>query len=99
MTKNEVPAFSSTCGVCISFYKPLVTRSHLIGTDFPTNWRHGMQTNEEVTENEVLALNWASCGCISFYKPLVATSHLIGIDLLASWPHRVTQNNKDVTGH
>jgi hypothetical protein len=85
VTENEVPAFYSTCAVCINFYKPLVARSYLIGADFPTNWRHRViQTNEDVTENEVPAFYSAYCVCISFAKPLVATSHLIGVDFLAN---------------
>jgi hypothetical protein len=63
----------------------LVARSHLIGPDFLTNWRHRViQTNKDVTENEVPAFYSACCVCISFAKPLVATSHLIGVDFLAN---------------
>jgi hypothetical protein len=52
VTENEVLAFHwASCG-CISFYKPLVATSHLIGIDLLANWPHRVtQNNKDVTGN------------------------------------------------
>jgi hypothetical protein len=83
--------------VCISFCKPLVAKSHLIGVHLPWNRFHKViQTNKDVTANSCRCYSKYRV-CISFYKPLAARSHLIVIDFLLHWPHRVIQTARDVT--